>query len=82
MLGLTPVYRNEDGRRCATASYKGATIEVVAGYDIGQDAFRYHVYVTGKDGTRESVYIGTPYAGSLEEADIAGFTAGKEKLGG
>lgn len=82
MLGLAPVYRTEDGRRIATANYKGGVIEVAAGYDIGEDAYRFHVYVTDQAGDRQKVYVGKPFADSLEAADIAGFAAGKEKLGG
>jgi hypothetical protein len=48
------VVQTENGiRNVLEATYKGAKFEVVAGYDISQDDWPFHVYLTPAGGPKE-----------------------------
>jgi len=67
-MALTTSFREMDGRRIETAHVLGHQIEVVAGYDITVDKYRFHVYVTDPAGTRSKLEVGQPLASSMRNA--------------
>jgi hypothetical protein len=74
---MTYTVRSENGRQVATETSAAGTVEVAAGYDINEDKFRYHVYVTGRTGEREKLPVGVPFASTLTEAFEEGMTVGR-----
>ncbi len=75
-MPLIPQTQNLDGRIIATAPYRNQIIEVVAGYDINQDAYRFHVYVTNTIGVGTKVDCQTSLAHSEEQAISEGLKFG------
>lgn len=69
--------REEDGRRIATGQHKGSTVEVIAGYDINEDAYRIHVYVTPSGGQRTKIDVAPRYVPTMDEAISAGLGFGE-----
>jgi len=75
-MPLIPQTQNLDGRILATAQYRNQIIEVVTGYDINQDAYRFHVYVTNNQGVRSKVNCQTSLAPTEELAISEGLQYG------
>jgi hypothetical protein len=72
--------KSEDGRHVATETNDRGTVEVAAAYDIAEDKFRYHVYVTPRNGERAKVPVESPWTNSLKDAFEEGMTAGRYSL--
>jgi len=76
-MTLSPQIHTQDGRTTATAIYRSNTLEVAAGYDINEDCFRFHAYVTNEMGNRTKVACTPAIASSLNQALTNGLEAGR-----
>jgi len=70
-MAIAAQYRTQDGRNSAHATYAGQMIEVVTGYDINEDRYPFHVYVT-KGGVRYKVDCKSAFESNKDAALDAG----------
>ena len=76
-MTLIPQIQTQDGRTTATTTFNNHTIEVVAVYDINEDRFPFHVYVTDFAKKRKKIDFSPSFAQSLKQAIEDGLEFGK-----
>jgi hypothetical protein len=80
----TPQYtfrEDHGGRMVATSNIKGVPVEVVSGWDITEDRWRFHVYIHNKQtGGMERVPVLHPLADSQDAAIAAGFQVAADSI--
>ncbi|MCZ2495424.1 hypothetical protein GN316_01525 [Xylophilus sp. Kf1] len=59
-------------RSMQIGSYQGNQIEVVTGYDAGEDRYAVHAYITAADGVRRKL----PMVDHYEDGEREGFARG------
>jgi len=69
---------DEGGRFVAMGTVKSKKVEVVAGWDVISDTWRYHVYIL--DGTAARKVNGMSYAASKKDAFDEGFKAAEAAI--
>ena len=62
-------------RSAQTGSFNGNRIEVVTGYDAGEDLYAVHAYITAADGVRRKLPMVDNYVDTEREGFAKGWNA-------